>query len=48
VAAETGMPVISVANLHDLLAFTSENAELVSHREPLLAYRTRYGAAATN
>jgi orotate phosphoribosyltransferase len=43
VAAETGVPVIAVANLHDLLAFTGENAELVGHREPLLAYRARYG-----
>lgn len=46
VAAETGVPVIAVANLHDLLAFAGENAELVGHRDQLLAYRARYGSAA--
>ena len=46
VAAETGVPVIAVANLHDLLAFAGENAELVGHREQLLAYRARYGSGA--
>lgn len=46
VAAETGVPVIAVANLHDLLAFAGENAELVGHREQLLAYRARYGSSA--
>ncbi|MET1024219.1 MAG: orotate phosphoribosyltransferase [Pseudoxanthomonas sp.] len=47
VAEETGVPVISVASLHDLLAFAGENAELVGHREQLLAYRARYGSTAT-
>ena len=47
VAAETGVPVIAVANLHDLLAFAGENAELVGHREQLLAYRARYGSSAS-
>lgn len=46
VAAETGVPVIAVANLQDLLAFAGENAELVGHRDQLLAYRARYGSAA--
>ena len=46
VAAETGVPVIAVASLRDLLAFARENAELVGHREQLLAYRARYGSAA--
>ncbi|MBP3984184.1 orotate phosphoribosyltransferase [Pseudoxanthomonas helianthi] len=46
VAVETGVPVIAVANLHDLLAFAGENAELVGHRDQLLAYRARYGSAA--
>ncbi|MFT3755604.1 MAG: orotate phosphoribosyltransferase [Pseudoxanthomonas sp.] len=45
VAADAGVPVVAVASLHDLLAFAGENAELVGHREPLLAYRARYGAA---
>lgn len=44
VAAETGIPVIAVANLADLLAFASGNPELVGYREPLLAYRARYGS----
>ncbi|MET0813944.1 MAG: orotate phosphoribosyltransferase, partial [Pseudoxanthomonas sp.] len=44
VAAETGVPVISVANLHDLLAFAGESADLVSHRDRLLAYRASYGS----
>ncbi|NDK39775.1 orotate phosphoribosyltransferase [Pseudoxanthomonas gei] len=44
VAAETGAPVIAVANLHDLLAFAGESAELVSHRDRLLAYRASYGS----
>ena len=44
VAAETGAPVVAVANLHDLLAFAGESAELVSHRDRLLAYRASYGS----
>ncbi|TDB26559.1 orotate phosphoribosyltransferase [Stenotrophomonas sp. ATCM1_4] len=47
VAAETGIPVIAVANLADLLAFASGNPELVGYREPLLAYRARYGSNPT-
>ncbi len=43
VAAEHGIPVIAVAGLDDLLAFTTETAELVGHRDALLAYRARYG-----
>lgn len=46
VAQDTGVPVIAVANLHDLLAFAGENAELVGHRDQLLAYRARYGVGA--
>ena len=42
-----GIPVIAVASLDDLLALAGENAELVGHREQLLAYRARYGSAAT-
>jgi len=48
VAAETGVPVIAVANLHDLLAFAGESAELVSHRDQLLAYRASYGSGPTD
>ena len=45
VAAEAGIPVIAVATLSDLLAFTGQSAELVAQRERLLAYRARYGCA---
>lgn len=47
VATEAGIPVIAVANLSDLLAFAAENADLVDFREPLLAYRGRYGTDTT-
>lgn len=43
VTAEAGIPVIAVAGLNDLLAFTGESAELHELRERLLAYRARYG-----
>ncbi len=43
VTAESGIPVIAVAALDDLLAFTGESAELLGQRERLLAYRARYG-----
>lgn len=43
VAAEAGIPVLAVANLGDLLAFADGKPELVGFREPLLAYRARYG-----
>jgi orotate phosphoribosyltransferase len=46
VAAEQGIPVIAVATLGDLLAFAGESAELVAQRDPLLAYRGRYGCQA--
>jgi orotate phosphoribosyltransferase len=48
VAVETGVPVIAVANLHDLLAFAGESAELVTHRDRLLAYRASYGSGSSN
>ena len=47
VAADTGIAVIAVASLSDLLAFAGESAELVVQRDRLLAYRARYGSAAT-
>ncbi len=43
VTAESGIPVIAVAGLDDLLAFAGESAELLDQRERLLAYRGRYG-----
>ncbi len=48
VAADAGAPVIAVANLDDVLAFAGESAELVSHRDRLLAYRARYGSVPTD
>lgn len=48
VAAESGVPVIAVANLHDLLAFAGESAELVTHRDRLLAYRASYGSGSSD
>ena len=45
VAAEHGIAVVAVAGLGDLLAFPGERAELVRHRDALLAYRARYGIA---
>ena len=47
VATETGVSVVAVANLHDLLAFAGESAELVTHRDRLLAYRASYGSGPT-
>ncbi|NJB81235.1 orotate phosphoribosyltransferase [Xanthomonas arboricola] len=46
-AVAAGIPVIAVANLGDLLAFAAGNADLVGFREPLLAYRGRYGTDTT-
>lgn len=46
VTAETGIPVIAVAGLDDLLAFAGESADLLEQRERLQAYRARYGRAA--
>ncbi len=43
VTAESGIPVIAVAGLDDLLAFAGESADLLDQRAHLLAYRARYG-----
>ena len=45
VAGDHGIPVVAVAGLVDLLEFAGERAELVGHRDALLAYRARYGIA---
>jgi orotate phosphoribosyltransferase len=47
VAANEGVPVVAIASLGDLLAFTGETARLSGERERLLAYRARYGSAVT-
>jgi len=43
-AENTGIAIVSVARLNDLLAFADQNPHLIQHREPLLRYRQRYGA----
>lgn len=48
VTAETGIPVIAVAGLDDLLAFAGESTELLDQYAHLLAYRARYGCDTTN
>jgi orotate phosphoribosyltransferase len=48
VTAESGIPVIAVAGLDDLLAFAGESAELLDQRARLLAYRSRYGCRNSN
>ncbi|GAB3345768.1 orotate phosphoribosyltransferase [Marilutibacter aestuarii] len=44
VAIEQGLPVVRVATLDDLLAFTASDSALAGHRERLLAYREAYGS----
>ncbi|ALN55616.1 orotate phosphoribosyltransferase [Lysobacter enzymogenes] len=46
VAIEHGLPVIAIATLDDLLAFTGASAEFSAQRERLLAYRAAYGREA--
>ena len=43
VAGEFGIPVVAIARLTDLLAYTGERAELAEHRGRLEAYRQQYG-----
>ncbi|MCC6068892.1 orotate phosphoribosyltransferase [Ferrovum sp. PN-J185] len=38
-----GIPVMSIANLDDLLAYLKEDAQLASFAEKTLAYRQQYG-----
>ena len=44
-ADDAGLAVVAVATLDDLLAFAGESRDLVAQREPLLAYRARYGCS---
>lgn len=46
VEREFNVPVIAVARLAELLAYTDSHPALAAHRAPLLAYRARYGIAA--
>ncbi len=48
VMAESGIPVIAVAGLDDLLAFAGESTDLLDQRARLLAYRARYGCRTSN
>jgi orotate phosphoribosyltransferase len=45
VAIEHGLPVVAIATLDDLLAFTGASAGFSAQRERLLAYRAAYGRA---
>lgn len=47
VAKAQQVPVIAIASLSDLLAFTGETATLATERDRLLAYRARHGSAST-
>ena len=47
VAEGEGVPVTAIATLGDLLAFAAGSATLSAERGRLLAYRARYGSAAT-
>lgn len=38
-----GMPVVSIASLHDILGFLSDDATLAAHHQQVEAYRQRYG-----
>ena len=40
----TGVPVVAVATLADLLAFAADDATLQQHHDALLAYRSSYGS----
>src|SRR5690554_1891093 len=43
VSATYGMPVVSIASLHDIMTVLADNATLAEHREAVAAYRSRYG-----
>ncbi|OPZ10672.1 MAG: Orotate phosphoribosyltransferase [Alphaproteobacteria bacterium ADurb.BinA280] len=45
VSAELGLPVIAVAGLNDLLAYTGESSAMQTHQSALLAYQARFGVA---
>lgn len=43
VAAQYGIPVISIASLADIMALLENAPELAEHRQAVAAYRDRYG-----
>ena len=40
---EYGIPIVAIARLADLVAWLGDKPEFAAHREPLAAYRARYG-----
>jgi orotate phosphoribosyltransferase len=44
VRVEFGVPVLAIAGLDELLQLADGRPDLAAHREPLLAYRRRYGS----
>lgn len=45
VARTYGVPVVSIANLGDILRLLQHDAQFAEHREAVLAYRAKYGVA---
>jgi len=45
VTAESGLPVIAIASLVDLLQLADERPQLADCKDALVAYRSRYGSA---
>ena len=45
VEQQYNLPVITIANLSDLLSLLEANAEFNQHLAPVQAYRERYGVA---
>ena len=43
VEQQYGLPVVSIANLHDLLAMLADDATLQSYLVAVQAYRDKYG-----
>jgi len=43
VASTYGIPVVSIASLHDIMTVLADDATLAEHREAVAAYRSRYG-----
>ncbi|MNT30696.1 Orotate phosphoribosyltransferase [compost metagenome] len=46
VARDFNLPVVAIANLHDLLGFLEGSPELADNLEAVRAYRAQYGVSA--
>ncbi|KMJ52436.1 orotate phosphoribosyltransferase [Vogesella sp. EB] len=46
VARDFNLPVVAIANLHDLLGFLEDSPELADNLEAVRAYRAQYGVSA--